>query len=522
MLGAWLLVQTAALMAIQAQAVTPKTMQLPGNVKVTYESGVYDITTDTWAFDSGVVVDYDVTEIRADHVDIDEKNQHGSATGHVELDDPIARVRADKLEVWWAIDGQRGHAENAEVNLGSSHLKVKTLDIGPKLWVLQEVEITTSIAHPPWYEVHSPLLSVQPGKLGKLKKPTIYILGHRIVTVPDQTFNLDKRTEGVAMPGINYSRQYGLGASWGGGFLLDHRTDLNFSVGSFPDSRPGYGVTVSRSLLPDDKPITFLTPLSDFGERFFYGFLENIAIASPESEDRQLRSPRQTISVDSVWNQALFDRDSPNAFSKAIEGVYEVGGKSGPFGFISQARLQTINELGYPFITRLQLIESIGPPQIQITPTLHTLTRLDADVFLDSGAYEWVRGQAGLAFQPIPQFRLSAGAYYSGDAGNPQLPIDPLLSRDGYLARADLLMGPTKASYLIKHDPNLGWYDHEYSISQVVGCFEPFLMYRESPSYYQLGLRLRLDNLTDLLTQRNFKRTQPVMRVISPLPNGNP
>jgi len=159
---------------------------------------------------------------------------------------------------------------------------------------------------------------------------------------------------------------------------------------------------------------------------------------------------------------------------------------------------------------------------VEIARNLRTLSRIDTDIFLGETNYEWVRGLAGLSYSPIHQLRFSGGAYYSQDSGTPYYPIDPLYSRVGYEARVDFDLGPTKFSYLQKYDDSMKWFDKEYTVSQVVGCFEPYLLYRQNPSDYQLGLRLRLDNLTDLLTQRNFKRAPTTTRVISPLPDGTP
>ncbi len=512
----------AALAVHQTQAGKTKTLMLPGDVKITYVSGAYDIPNEKWSFENGVVVDVDLTRIQADHVDIDVKTQMGSASGHVRLDDPIATVRADRIEMWWAKDGQKGYAKNAEIHIGSSHLKADELEMTPKLWTLKNVEVTTSLANPPWYEVHSSFMTVKPGQSGRMKKPKLYILGRKIVTLPDRSFNLDKRSEGLTFPGLNYSRQNGLGASWGGGFLLNHATNVAFSVGAFPDSRPGYGASISKSFLADGVPTTYITPASDFGERFGFGFLDNIAVTSPEGEDRAFRSPRSTVSLGSSWNQTLTDRGSSAPFSKAVEGVYERGGDLFGFGYISQTRIQTIRELTTPLVTRLELIEEIGPPPIRITRNLRTITRVDTQIFLGETDYGWVRGFIGLAYMPVPQVRISAGTFYSADSGTPQFPIDPLYSKAGYTVRGDVNLGPTKFSYLQKYDRYYKWFDREYSVSQVVGCFEPYLLYRKNPTDYQLGLRLRLDNLTDLLTQRNYKRPSNVTKVISPRPDGKP
>ncbi len=519
---ALLMLHSALLFGACGQNPTSHQLKLVGNVTITYTTGVHDLFKDTWVFDNGVTLEYDASTVQCDHLDIDLKAQTGVAEGNVHLLDPVARVDAKRLELWWGAEGRRGHFDGAFVQVGSSRLKASSVDIAPDLWVLHDVEGTTSRAQPAWYEVHSKLLKIKPGKSGSIDHPTVYILGHKFLTLPTRSFNLDKRSEGLTIPGFNYSHQYGLGLSWGGGFLVDHSTDFAFGFGVFPNSRPGYGANLTRSLLPETRVTTFLTPQSDFGERFGYGFLDNIVVSSPESEDVTIRAERKAVSVNSVWNQVLNDRGTTAPFSKAVEAVYEQGGKMDGFGYISQVRLQTIREFGQSYSERLLLVEQVAPPPIHITPTLRTIARLDAQAFLDGYQYSWMRAIVGLAYTPVKQFRLSAGGYVSTETGSPQYEIDPLYSKAGYLVRGDLNLGPTKISFMRKRDSKLGWFDKEYSVSQVVGCFEPFITYRQNPNDYVLGFRLRLDDLTDLMTQRQFKRPPSETHVLSPDLSGNP
>ena len=518
----WLLLHTASLLLLGAQGAPRITQTFASGVTISSRSGGYDKETQKWAFDEGVKVEYDVTTITADHVDIDSANQIGTARGHVHLIDPVATVDAENLELHWAESQRTGHAENAFIQIGSSRLRAKTLDITPKLWTLTDVEGTTSRAHPAWYEVRTRKLTIVPGQSGRMVKPELYILGGKIAQFPDRSFNLDQRSEGVTIPGFNYQRSYGLGVSWGGGFLLDHRTDFAFGIGAFPNARPGLSSTVSRSFLPDATPMTIITPASDFGERFFYGFMENAAVSSPDMEDHYMSRPRSTVALDTVWNETLTDRGTSNGFSKAAEGVFETGGTANGYNYLGQVRLQSIRELGEPFEQRAVFVGSAAPKPVILNPQLRAVLRLDSNVFVGNHDFGWVRGFGGLAYMPISQLRLSAGGFYSNQAGTPDFPIDPLFATVGYVVRADLLLGPTKLSVLRKYDTYLKFYDREYTISQDVGCFQPFILYREYPSDYQLGLRLRLDDLTDLMTKRNFNRPAPVEHVISPEPSGNP
>ena len=507
---------------IGAQSQSVKTLPFGDSVTIKASIISEDPKRQKWVFENGVRIEMGVTTVTADHLEVDLSNQTGSARGHVRVYDPAGTVDADNLELRWMLNGQHAHAEHAFLRVGSSRLKAGSADLGPDLWVFHDVELTTSRAQPAWYEVHSRTLTIKPGKTGKIEKPSLYILGTKILTFPTRNFNLDRRSEGLTIPGFNYNHQYGLGVSWGGGFLLDHRTDLAFALGIFPTARPGYGATITRSLLQDSESSRILTPFSDLGERFSYGYLENISISSPESEEAILKSPQKSIAVDSVWNQSLSDRGTSAPFSKAAELVYEVGGGAGSIGYVSQLRTQMIREFGQAYQERAILVGDIGLPPVAILPHLRTISRIDSDLFFGRQQYGWARGFLGLAFSPVPQLRLSTGGYFSGAAGNAQYAIDPLYSKTGYSVRADLNLGPTKFSYLQKFDGHLGWFDKEYVFSQVVGAFEPFILYRKNPSDYQLGLRLRLDDLTDLFNKRKFVRAPLEPHPLSPASTGTP
>jgi len=517
----WLLLQAASLPAWQEQVAPKQMTQTVGGVTFVFKSFNWDKKSDDWTFTKGVVVKYDVTTIHADTVKIQQKSQHASATGHVHVDDPTGTIDSNNIEMWWSNESRHGVINDAEVRIGSAHLVVSKMDIRPKIWTMTNVRGTTSRANPPWYEVRSPLVTIYPGKFGKMKRPTLFLMGQRIATFPDHTFNLDPRSEGVGFPSLSFSGGH-FGTNWGGGLFVDHSTDLAFSVGAFPQALPSYGVNLTHSFLPDDKVQTILTPLSDFNEPFTEGYLEDIYVTGPNQEDGYLRTLKRSLSLDSYWNIAANGRGPGLFYSKPDEAVYEASGPLGKFGFMSQTRVQTIRQVGEDFETRMSFNDTLGFPAIHLTPNLRTLARVDSDVFIGPNQYGWIRAMAGLAYEPIKQVRLSAGGYKSVDAGQPDFIIDRLVSTQGVSFRADVNLGPTKFSYMTKYDPYLKWFDHEYTISQVIGCFEPFLLYREYPSTYNFGLRLNIGDLTDLITRRNFTRPVTAPSVISPGPDGNP
>jgi hypothetical protein len=510
------------------------TKQVDHDLFVSAEAYTYDIRTQTMVFTRGVMATYGVTTVKADRLELylGEDQQRGRATGNVVLEDPEAGLSAEDLEFSWKKGAQSGRARNVSIQVGRAMIRAREANLGQDLWTFLEVEATNC---PEYYWIKSPRVIVRPGQTGKLEDPSIVLFGKKIVTLPDRNFNLNPRTQGVSLPSVNFRKGQGLGVSWEAGLLLNEYTNLYLSAGAFKGSYPGFGATITRTNVSATKASTIITPGSDMGERFRFGYFESIEIDNPAQELRFLRTPRQSMSLGTLWNQGVSGRNYETSVSKAVEGVLEsggiIGGRSvtrtdesgekstsleGGLSYIGQARLQTIRERGNPFITRLVLAGSLELPSIQIAPKLSTLTRVDTSQFLGKNSFGWIRGSAGVVYDPIPQLRVGATAMTSKQFGTPDFQFDRLVSERGFTFRANLNLGPTQISYLTKYDTKLKWYDREYIVSQVAGCFEPFILYRQFPSDYRFGLRLRLDNFYELLERRTFKRTKPAAPASEP------
>ncbi len=521
----WTELQTPPrLEAVQQQAGV--TQRIDEDLIVSAQSSTYDPVTKIFIFNRGVVATYGLTTVKADRLELfmGEAEQRGKATGNVTIQDPEADLSAEDLDFTWKTGARKGNAKNISIRVGRAHIRAKEAILTPELWTFIDVEGTNC---PEYYWVRSPRLTLEPGKKGKLEDPSLHFFGRKLVTLPDRNFNLDSRTQGVSIPSLSLKRGQGLGVSWDAGFLLNEFTNLYLNAGAFKGSYPGFGVTATRTNVSSTKASAIITPGSEIGERFRFGYLESIEIDNPSEERRFLRTPRQSVSVSSLWNAGVGGRTFETSVTKALEGVYEVGGVlggknvtrtdakgenttslEGGLSYLSQIRLQHIRERGGPFVSRAVAIGSLELPSIRLGPKLSTLTRLDASQFLGENAFGWIRGSAGLVYEPIPQLRLAGGLVLSKQAGRPDFQFDRLVAEQGYHLRADLNLGPTKISYLTKYDRTLKWYDREYTISQVAGCFEPFILYRKFPSDYRFGLRLRLDDFYDILQRRQFRRSK--------------
>jgi hypothetical protein len=493
-----------------------KSKQLAPDFIVSYQSGVFDALTQTWTFKNGVVATYDVTTVRCDLlvVHIAPGEERAEATGSVYLDDPAGTATADSMTFSWLKGAQAGAAMNVMIHIADVMLRASRAELKPDRWDLFDVAASSCRENPPLFELHAAHIVIRPGRNGVIRKPVLWILGHPLIPVPDQTLNFDSRTQGLQYPSLNYHAGQGIGVAFKEAALLSPTTNLAVNYGAIHGALPGYSGVVTTSLLPDAKNTSISTPSSDFSERFRFGYLENIEVVSADDEARFLRTARDSFSVASAWNSSISDRPDLIPFTMPLEGIYEIGGGNRSFGFLGQARMQMIQEYRENFHERLVLEGAAGIAPQLVLPKLSAIARLDSSIFVGND-YGWVRGIAGLVYSPLRQLSVSAGGFASAESGHPLYSIDPLYAADGFVFRADLNLGPTRLSYLSKWDPNLGWFDREYTVRQAVGCLEPFLVVREYPRSYDLGIRLRLDEFYDVLRRRHFENEAPPKVVIS-------
>jgi hypothetical protein len=175
---------------------------------------------------------------------------------------------------------------------------------------------------------------------------------------------------------------------------------------------------------------------------------------------------------------------------------------------VHQVRAHNIEQVGGRSVNRLVSQSSVGIKPVDLAPKLQGHVRLDTMGFVNQESlFGWGRLQVGATYQPIPQLRVGAAVLVGGEAGNPAFEIDRLYSKNGIHLRGDLDLGPTKISVLGKYDfGQKRWYDHEYSISQVVGCLQPYFVWRQFPRDSRFGVQLRLDRFLELLQRRDFRR----------------
>lgn len=480
---------------------------------VTADSSTYDAVKNVFQFSKGVTAKYGVTTITCDSLVIDMGQERATAIGNVILTDPQASLTTKNLDFTWKEGARLGHADNVRLMVGHVIIEAESAELSETKWVFTNVSVTQC---PEFYWIRSPRVVVVPGEKATMTKPEFHLFGHKIITGPNQSLNLNPRTQGVGLPSLTYGGGSRIGFGWNAGFLLDHQTNLFATANAGYGSYPGYGLVLTRSFVKKPGTNAIVTPASELNERFPFGYFDNVAINSPKDEVDRLQSDRNSVSIATLWNQSVNGRLNDDlSVSKPYELVYERGGKYGDLGLLGQFRFQRIYEVDRKSATRAVFGGTVELPTVQLAPNVQSLERIDMMQFFGSEHYGWVRGQVGATYQVNKAVRVGGALVGTFDFGKETFTFDTPVERTGANFRVDYNLGPTKISFLQKYDTRLNWYDREISFSQIAGCFEPYLIQRQLPQSFVLGVRLRTGDFDALIHRTTANRPVNEQSVIS-------
>ncbi|MBC8063625.1 MAG: hypothetical protein H7Y17_02250 [Chlorobia bacterium] len=527
---AWTIPPDPPVLPIQEQVRKPALGDFGDELQVTGKVVEIDPIREIIVYTDRVAAKFGPTMVFADRLEVHgaAADRYAIARGNVRIEDPEGEFKAASFVFWFGDkkgpDGQIATADRIELELGGVSAKAESAIIRPDRWEFLNVEGTNCKQPIPLFYLRSKKVVIVPGRNGTAYSPRISIFGKEIGTLPTRRFSLDRRSPGIQVPSISYKKGSGFGVSWSSGLLLDDQSIVMASFSSFPKETPSYGVTYAKSFIPADASTAKIAARSELLERFSWSYFDDIRVGTILTSRSFANKLRNSITAQTIWNTGSSARIEGEDFNKAIDVAYERGGPVGNFGLYWQARAQSIQRNSEDFVERGVAYASLQAPAIQLARGLQTDIRFDAyGVAGEKGSFGWGRAQTGILYQPIPQVALGA-AWISGfEAGKPNFLADQLVSRNAAHLRADINLGPTKISYLAKFDFNRKkWYDQEYSISQVVGCLEPYLIRREFPRDYALGVRFRMNDFLGILERRKPVRTKPTSppsQTISALPS---
>lgn len=480
-----------------------------GNLVITYDPGFEaDLVNEIWTFSGIVTVTYDQTRITCQKLTLDLKSFTGVAEGGVELYDPEAYLSTDVLEFNW--QEKTGYATNVFIQMGNMRIVADTLEIAPDVWRLEKAQATLSRQDRPKYEIVAERVRIYPGKYGIAQHVALRLFGSTLGWVPEMRFDLDPRIQGFQLPAFAEKKGVGFGVSWSSSFFLNSDFLLAGVWNSFPHRAPGYSLQLTYLKADPDKVFRKIEPRSDLDERFRDSWFDNVAIRLPSSERRSISAPRVTYSIQTKWNQSTFARPLiSNTVSKELELSMESAGMFAGNGARINARAQRIRgDSNMPFVDRFALNLTTQTPSLMLSENLGVHVR--ADVFGTYSAdteFGWLRGQVAMIWNPNENWRLGIGYSNAKEFGKPDFQFDRLFYKDAVHARADFNSGPYTLRYMVKYDPVTSEiFDNEYEIALVAESFEPFIIFRKSPSDFRMGIRFKIDTFRNRLKRRSTDR----------------
>lgn len=460
------------------------------------------------SFSGEVKATFGPTTLYADELVLNYDTKEGHANGSVRLIDPDGTLQAKDLEFNWA--EHTGRASDVEIETTGARIYVSKLEISPDQWLLYNGRATICNERDPKFWVTSSLTKLRPGHNGEARKLGIDLLGWKLGPIPFMTFSLDQRVTGLRLPAISFRRKVGLGMAWSSSFLLQDNLSVTATTANFPKLMPSYSALFTYSFLPADQSHGLIAPRSDLGERFADSYMDSVGVEAPYEEDAYVRQKKATLSAGTAWNLSTRGRALDlTSVSKSAEIVGEAGGVFGQLGGFVQVRPQSIRQDGgSPFKNRLALFTVANLGDIHLAPRIDLRFRADTASYIGSETYSWQRAQTAIVFQPTKQVRISGGYTHVWEHGQPQLPFDRLQASRSWDLRGDVQLGPLSISALFRYDSTTKrWYDHEYSVSLIAGCFEPYVIVRQTPSDLNFGVRFRIDALLGKLQQRKYQRS---------------
>jgi hypothetical protein len=483
-------------------------------VTIKADKTVPNLKDQTVEWIGGVRVSYGPTTVYADRVTMhnDVDDPFGEAIGNVRLEDPEGTITAGDLNYHWLT--HTGFAHTVTVRLADLTLMAESADLKPDLWALKNVGGTGCKLKTPLYYIHTRELLVYPNQKVRANRPSLSILGQRLITVPYYQFSVGGGSSSIHVPYPAYRTGQGFGLDWTNEFQPASATSLFTKYVIFRGSLPFYNASLIHSFVKDQDPDV---PRTEIGDRLGLAYFDSVQVRDPQTEQRSFGTPKLEIGLASTFGDNGHDTRATTAkIDKPIEFLGQASNTFAGFGMIGIVRAQDIRVGNGSAFHRLILEQNIMSPILRIGSGLYALGHIDAAEYSGGNNYNWLRGQAGVVYQPSSNIRLGASYTAVKQHGTSDFAFDePFRFREIGL-RADFDFDTTQIRFLWKYDPTQrAIYDREFYASRVVGCLEPYLVYRERPRKFFVGIKLPLSRTFERLFKVASEREEAIRHTIS-------
>lgn len=480
---------------------------------VTATMGKTTLTTNTLVVRESIEGS-DAVPLTIDGREIFLKPKEAYAMGEVKIVDEVGTIHASNLWFTWNSELRRNktavvaRADSVRVLLGRLSISAKTFSQSLEEWSFTKASVSTTHWRTPLYAFDASQVTIYPGKRGVAKGVQVSLLGAKLPPIPQFTFMLDPRVQGVQIPRIGLRQGSGIGASWAGNVLVDDSTQVSAVINAFPKILPTLSFSYTHSAVPVERSARHQFTTSDeFGERYDHSFVENIYTRTLEEAFTYNATEKKMWSVSSSFNFDTLGRKSDRIkkYSQPLEFSYEIGGVRKGWGNAFQAKVENIREQGGLSTNRASVHGSVFAP-LQKWGKVKVGARLDGLAQVDKKASGYFGGEIAASYSLSEAATISIGHYNFTPYGTTFFVGDQFLTNRGNMVRADILGESTNISVMWRQEPGRGWFDKQYRLSQVMGPLEPVIVFRENPRQYQLGLKFRIGNLAKILQQRNLTR----------------
>ncbi len=503
-----------AVVPVVAEAIEPgqtRTNQVDDELTVTAPEWFEDLETGIITFSGGVTASFGETTLRADSLIVDRNQKRMTSQGDTVIRDPEATVRAESVEIYWQTGQRRGFARNVEIEAGYVRITGSSLNVvtDPEpVWIIENATLELTDLSRGNNRILARRVRLYPRKYGIAEGIIYQILGQRLGPIGSQRFNLDRRVTGFRLPSITNRRGVGLGVSWESSLLLSEKSSIQLAIASFPGNAQEFKAQYTYSPLASERTVTRLAPRDELGERQRDGWFNSVTSPTPQYEFERIADHKTSFSLGTLWNISSVGRLVDGSdISKLAEAAYEWGGPALGGGFLTTTRIQRIREGGGPWVDRGVIDATFLAPRYEFAPGVAGHLRLDAFGTLGKNQYGFVRSELGVIGEPTPGVLLGAAWVVGRDVGEPDFLFDRLDFDSSMHLRADYVVGPYTLRYLAKYDlTRNSWYDREWEIALAAGSLEPFILRREFPTDFRVGVRFRIDAFTRRLEQRSVSR----------------
>lgn len=492
----------------RADLQAPVTTKLEENLILTSRTRTIDPRAQVVTVEGDVVATYDVERVTAERIEVHlaKGERWAKATGKVVVTDPDGTLQASNVEFSWNPQHRYARAEDVYLQMTGAKLHARSAYLTPDVWTFTDFTFTTDDLKPPLYSVSGRSLSIYPGRLARIEKPSFYVFGQHVVTWNAERFNLNPQASGVHIPSLEL-HDNSLGLNWQTGIQIGRTSTLEWHFDSYRGEYPGLGAQATESFVPSTKDVHPIVPRSEYSQRFDYGYFDTILVPTDKAEADYIGQRRSAASAYSIFNAAAIGRGAVGeSFSTPGAVVYETSGSAGSMAYLSDSRLESIHVLRGPDIVRSDLEDSLELPKYHLGHDMYTISRIDGGLMDSERTFGWGRLSGGVLYRPISGLTFAAGLMGALEGGKPDFDIDPLQYENGAMFRTDYAVGPRTLSVMSRYDTRRGWFDKEVMATQVMGSFEAFVVYQQYPGNFHVGINLRIDEFLNVLKRREFER----------------